>query len=263
MKRRKRTCDKEFTKKIIQEAYTEGVREIGFYLIGEPFVYQDFAEIISFCKHLGFSYIYVTTNGALATPERLKSVIDAGLDSIKFSINAASQTSYKKIHGEDDFIQVKNNVEWLRKYLDESGISLKTFISFVKCNYNKDEVNLLYSQFDKLVDKIYVFGCANQGGNMMRLIESGIADELIPNPSPCPMVFNRLHVTVEGYLDACCADSDGMLVVADLHKTSLRDAWYSDVMINLRRQHLTKSFENNLCKCCIQNIYSEVEPLIK
>ena len=261
MKREKRICDKEFTKKIIQEAYSEGVREIGFYLIGEPFVYKELEEIILFCKKTGFSYIYITTNGALATPDRLKAVIDAGLDSIKFSINAASRESYEKIHGKDDFLTVKDNLVWLRSYLDASKIPLKTFISFVECNYNKDEVCLLHEQFDNLVDKVYVFGCANQGGNMMHLVESGIAQELVPRAAPCPMVFNRLHITAEGFLDACCADSDGLLVVADLHTMSLKDAWYSDTMIDLRRQHLKKSFGNNLCRNCIQNIDSSIDPL--
>ena len=70
----------------------------------------------------------------------MKRVIEAGLDSIKFSINAASRESYFKIHGKDDFLKVKENVEWLRIYLDETRFNLKTFISFVKCNYNKDEI---------------------------------------------------------------------------------------------------------------------------
>ena len=42
--------DKEFAKKIIQEAYSYGIREIGFYLIGEPFLYQGLEEIIPFSK---------------------------------------------------------------------------------------------------------------------------------------------------------------------------------------------------------------------
>ena len=261
MKREKKLCDKDFMKKVIQDAYLEGVREIGFYLIGEPFVYPEFAEIVSFCKEKGFSYIYVTSNGALATPERLKPVIEAGLDSIKSSINAATRKTYANVHGKDDFDQVKSNVEWLHAYLEESSVPLKTFISFVECNLNKDETNILHEQFDKLVDKVYIFGCLNQGGNMMHLIESGVTDKLIFNPVPCPMVFNRLHITVEGYLDACCADTDGLLVAADLHTMSLREAWYSDTMTKLRRQHLSNIFENNLCKSCTQNEVAKVEPL--
>ena len=76
------------------------------------------------------------------------------------------------------------------------------------------------------------------------------------------MVFNRLHVTAEGYLDACCADTDGKLFVADLSKMSLKDAWNSDVFVDLRRQHLMNKFENNLCRNCTQNINCEIKPLV-
>lgn len=263
MKRKKRICDKEFTKKIIREAYSEGVREIGFYMMGEPFVYQDLEEIVSFSKETGFSYIYLTSNGVLATPERLRKLIDAGLDSIKFSINAVTRETYKKIHGKDDFLTVKENLKWLRDYLDESGKELKTFISFIKCNCNREETGLLHEYFDKLVDKIYVFECINTGGRMTSLMETGVAEEFVSPSVPCSMVFNRLHVTVEGFLDACCSDADGMLVTADLHKMSLRDAWNSEAMVNLRLQHLSGKFGNNLCRNCIQNVDAEIKPLVK
>ncbi len=264
MKRKKRVADKEFTFKIIKDAFNNGVKEIGFYLIGEPFCNKDLPEFISYCKEIGFSYIYLTTNGALATPEKMLKVIDAGLDSVKFSINAATEDSYKYIHGENDFSTVKSNLLWLREYLDNSNKQLKTFISFVKNNFNKDEISLLYSEFEKLVDRIYVFECQNQGGNMSHLVESGVIDTLRPGASaPCNMVFNRLHITVEGFLDACCVDADGDLVVADLHKTSLLDAWNSDVFKKLRRQHLSGNFENILCKNCIENSDTFVMPLHK
>lgn len=262
MKRKKRSCDKDFTKKIIQEAYKEGVREIGFYLIGEPFVYDDLASFIAYCKGIGFTYIYITSNGALATPERLKDAIDAGLNSIKFSINAASKDTYIKIHGKDDFSLVKKNVAWLRNYIDTYNIKLNTFISFIKCNYNKSEIDLLYEQFNNLVDKIYINDCVNFSGYTPRLIEDGIVDKLNPMPVPCPEPFKNLYITVEGYLDACCGDIDGLLVVADLHKMSLKDAWHSDAMVNLRRQHLKRAIGNNLCKYCVGNLEQHADPLV-
>ena len=40
-------------------------------------------------------YTFLTTNGSLARPEIMKKVIDAGLDSIRFSVNAADREMYK------------------------------------------------------------------------------------------------------------------------------------------------------------------------
>ena len=77
--------------------------QVGFYATGEPFILPDLADYIRNAKDIGYTYVYLTSNGALATPERVREVIDAGLDSIKFSINAPQKKLYKFIHGKDDF----------------------------------------------------------------------------------------------------------------------------------------------------------------
>ena len=264
MRRPRKIADKDFTKKIIREAYENGTREIGFYLIGEPFLNPDLAEYVGFCKKTGFEYIYITTNGGEAGPNQLKEVIHAGLDSIKFSVNGATVESYKKVHGKNDYKKVKDNIVWLREYLDKNNLPLKTFISFVKCNLNSGDEITIHDEFDDYVDKVYIFECSNQGGAMLSLLKNGVVDSLLPGAkAPCRMVFNRLHITAEGYLDACCADVNGNLVVADLHKMSLIDAWNSEIMEDLRKQHLEGFTSNIMCNSCINNVEQKIVPLIK
>ena len=95
----------EKAKMIVDQAKKLGIgeKEVGFYLAGEAFLYKDLAEIIAYTKNAGFDYLFLTTNGALATPQKMKDVLDAGLDSIRFSINAADRDTYLEIHGRDDF----------------------------------------------------------------------------------------------------------------------------------------------------------------
>lgn len=92
-------ADKEFTLNIIKQAYDEGVREIGFYAIGEPFLSKDLEEYVAYAKQQGFSYIYLTTNGALATLDRMKILIENGLSSIKFRLMQQVRKSMKKYTG--------------------------------------------------------------------------------------------------------------------------------------------------------------------
>ncbi len=261
MTRKKMSCDMELTKRIMAEAYSLGTREVGFYLIGEPFLCREFEEYVRYAKSLGFSYIYVTSNGAEATPERLKRIIDAGLNSIKFSINGASRDTYLKVHGKDDFERVLNNITWLHNYIRDNKLEVSTFVSFVKCNYNKHEIDTIHSLYDGLVDKVYVFECSNYGGRLSNALEQGAVDETIPISAPCSMVFNRLHITVEGYMTACCADANGDLVVANLREKNLMEAWNSEIMESLRRQHLTGKFERNLCYNCIKNVDGKINKL--
>lgn len=251
MTRHKCFSDKDFTLNIIKQAYDEGVREIGFYAIGEPFLSKDLEEYVAYAKQQGFSYIYLTTNGSLATLERMKVLIENGLDSIKFSVNAASKEIYEKVHGKDDFDNVVTNIIQLRDYVDKNNIDFNMFLSFVQCKLNEQQIPQIYDIFESLVDKIYIFEMHNVGGTLTvgdnshdQLGEYGLVK------IPCNYVFNCLHITAEGYLDACCSDYEGKLGIADLHNTSLKDAWYSDAFIQLRKKHLNKQLKGTLCYNC-------------
>ena len=65
-------------------------------------------QFVKKAKQLGIKRVYITTNGALANIEKVTKCIDAGLDSIKFSINASNREEYKTVHGYDDFDKVIN-----------------------------------------------------------------------------------------------------------------------------------------------------------
>ena len=91
MERPGRHMDRELFRRIVTEAYDLGAREIGLFAGAEPLVCKWLDEYVRFCRDLGYEYQYISTNGSLGTPERFRSLIDAGLSSIKFSINAGTR----------------------------------------------------------------------------------------------------------------------------------------------------------------------------
>ena len=82
------------------------------------------------------------SNGSLATPERIRAVIDAGLDSIKFSINAPERKLYEFIHGHDHFDIVMEHLKYLNEYRKISGRKYNIFITGILTRFtepHKDE----------------------------------------------------------------------------------------------------------------------------
>ena len=77
---------------------------------------KNLQDYIFEAKKLGIKRVYITTNGALANIDKVIKCIEAGLDSIKFSINAGTKESYKLIHGQDDFEKVFNNLNAIFDY---------------------------------------------------------------------------------------------------------------------------------------------------
>ena len=71
----------------ITQAKSLGLEEVGFYATGEPFMVKDIDWYITAAKKIGLNRVYVTTNGALASLEKIEKLVECGLDSIKFSIN--------------------------------------------------------------------------------------------------------------------------------------------------------------------------------
>jgi MoaA/NifB/PqqE/SkfB family radical SAM enzyme len=165
--------DMNFFQNIAKQAYAGGTRDIGFYLTGEPLANNRLSEYVSYARQVGFTYIYITSNGVLASLERMKAIISAGINSIKFSINAGTRETYLKIHGRDEFDKVITNLKDLSGYIKGNGLDVALFVSYIVCNENKDEVGLFKGIVENYVDDIDIESVTTQGGNMPELFGGG------------------------------------------------------------------------------------------
>ena len=265
MTRKKQRIDSGLLLRVMQEAHAEGVTEIGFYTTGDPFVHKDLAVFTKQASDIGFSYIYISTNGALATPERAKAVIDAGMDSIKFSINAASRDSYKAVHGKDDWDKVLAHLKYISEYRQTLNRPLKLFATCVITTLIEDELDRYTELLDPLVDEIVFSQVGTQSAqmasafNLLKPVDESMHSATM-NPI-CLMPFNRIHVTCEGYLTMCCVDYQNYLALVDLAEMSLLDAWRHKLFCEFRSRHLEQDIAGTLCGNCWLGRKDHIEPL--
>jgi len=266
MQRKIGRINTELLSKVMVEAYQLGVREIGFYTTGDPFIHKDLEKFTREAAAIGYEYLYISTNGALATPDRAKAVIDAGMSSIKFSVNAGTRETYQLIHGRDDWDKVMEHIRFIAEYRKTLDRPLKLFATCVVTQQNAHETELLRAELQDVVDDIFFIDCGNQSGQMvaaetlLRPIEG-----LNNNPAGkgiCPLPFNRLHLTCEGYLTMCCVDYQNYLAVADLNTHSLKDAWLSPDFVQMRQRHLDQKLEGTLCGNCWNNRCDAIAPVL-
>ena len=262
MKRKVGKMKPEMVEKALREAYALGTREVGFYATGEPFLVPELPQYIKLAKDIGYEYTYLTSNGSLATPEKIRAVIDAGLDSIKFSINAPERKMYEFIHGHDHFDQVCEHLRYVNEYRKETGKKFKIFVTCIVTRFTEPMMGMYDYLFGKLTDEIGFKFVYNQGGYMPEI------DHLLRCPCDheerrrCNLPFDAICVTHEGYLSVENADYENMLIVGDLNKVSLKEAWYGEKMKEIRRMFLKDCLEGTLCDGCVHHKQAPAEPLM-
>jgi len=250
--------DVEFLHRILREAKSIGVKEMGMFLLGESMILKDLADHIRYAKEtVGIEYVFITTNGYLCTPEKMVPIIEAGLDSIKFSMNAGARDRYREMHNVDGFDNVVENIKWLHTYLKENKIkTLRTCVSSIAMPDHMLELDKFRDMISEYVDEFYYLPLYNQAGHL----GSYEYTKIIGNPGryanmvlsiPCWALFNAAKITWDGKLTACCFDHDTRFEIANLNDVTLLEAWNNEKFVEMRRQHLERDLKKSLCARCL------------
>jgi MoaA/NifB/PqqE/SkfB family radical SAM enzyme len=78
--------------------------------IGEPMLVKDLAQRVAYLKARGI-YTLFNTNGTLLTEANGRALIDAGLDELRVSLDAADSEVYQMVRGKDFFAKIVENVK--------------------------------------------------------------------------------------------------------------------------------------------------------
>ncbi|CCQ73089.1 radical SAM/SPASM domain-containing protein [Magnetospira sp. QH-2] len=265
--RDKRDMDWDFYLNLLQELKRAGVEEVGMFYLGESFVLPWLPDAIKAAKDEGFGYVFLTTNGSLATPDKVQACMAAGLDSLKFSLNYSDEQQFTEIAGVKGSLfnqVVQNSIDAVR-VREEGGYDCGVFASYISYDGEQGErMSKLVDELTPILDEVYALplysqadltssaeksaGWSIKGGNPGRL-------ENMREPVPCWALFTEARVTFDGHLSACCFDHDGRFHMGDLHDLSFMEAWHSEEFVELRRAHLSGDARQTVCAECVSYSY--------
>lgn len=266
--REQKDMDRAMFERLLPELHASGVEEIGLFYLGESFLCKWLAAAIAYAKHeCGFPYVFLTTNGSLATPERMRECFLAGLDSLKFSFNYADVAQFKDIARVKAALYHKMfaNVRAARETRDavwqETGHRCGIYASYIE--YDGEQGQRMQEALDQIrdvVDEIYALPLYNQANFVTETEKSKGWKPIVGNrgrvgalrdPLPCWAVFTEGHITWDGKLSACCFDHDGRFHMGDLTTTPFMEAWNSPVFQKLRAAHLKQDVAGTPCEQCL------------
>lgn len=256
--------DFDLFRRITSEMKEAGVEEIGVFYLGESFMNVPLlVDCIRHCKQIGIPYVFLTTNGSLAEPEAVRACMDAGLDSLKFSVNAADEEQFAEVMGVAPklFYRALDNIKAARAVRDE-GYKCGLYASSI--HYDGEQQAKMEALLDEhvrpYVDEAYWLPLYSMGSlATKREAELGYRPTAgnqgrlgaLREPLPCWTAFTEGHVRADGGLSLCCFDADGRFCVGDLTKQSFMEAWNSPEFVQVREAHLRKDVSGTVCAECV------------
>ena len=88
--------------------------------VGEPMLVKDLHKMVRYLKDRGV-YVLFNTNGTVLNAKNGQAMIDAGLDELRVSLDAATASSYKAIRGKNYFDRILRNVTAFRDQQEKGG----------------------------------------------------------------------------------------------------------------------------------------------
>jgi MoaA/NifB/PqqE/SkfB family radical SAM enzyme len=82
--------------------------------VGEPMLVKNLSKMVRYLKERG-TYVLFNTNGTVLNERNGRSLIDAGLDELRVSLDAANAKSYIAVRGKDYFKRILRNVRAFRE----------------------------------------------------------------------------------------------------------------------------------------------------
>lgn len=263
--------------RITREMREAGVEEIGVFYIGESFMAPKLlVDAIRYLKtELQMPYVFLTSNASMATPDVVEACMQAGLNSLKWSVNASDEEQFKEVMAVSPrmFYKARANIQAAWKVRETGGYKTRLYASSIRYDGEQHEKMqaMLKTEVIPYVDEHYWLPLYSMGSLTIPREEQlgytpgvgniGRADNPVA-PLPCWLVFNEGHVLADGRLSACGFDATGHWIMGDLTRQSFMEAWHSADFQALRRAHIAKDVRGTKCEHCIayQGTPTAVEP---
>ncbi|MCC7487394.1 MAG: radical SAM/SPASM domain-containing protein [Burkholderiales bacterium] len=253
-------------KRITHEMREAGVEEVGVFYLGESFMNPRLlVDCIAHLKReVAMPYVFLTSNASMSFPEAVEECMKAGLDSLKWSVNAADETQFEKIMGVSGrlFHRALDNIREAWETREREGYATALYASSIRYDGAQQSrmEQLLGERVLPWVDEHYWLPLYSMGafasqrekelgyrptaGNQGRL-------GALREPLPCWAAFTEGHVTADGKLSACCFDATSHWTMGDLTRQTFMQAWNSGAFVALRAAHLERDVRGTPCENCL------------
>ena len=215
---------------------------------GEPMLHPQAIELIEYAKSVG-SKIGLISNGSMFDEENSQRLLEAKVDMIEFSVDAADIETYALVRkglkwktlleNVDRMIKIRNRINGSTKII-ASGINQKGVdIEFVEKFWRP-----LVDNFQKRKYLTWGFNNPSNSADPLPYLEP-------MDNTPCPFIFERLNIDSRGKIMVCGYDISATTNMGNVSKQTIQEVWNGKEFNFYREKHLEKKGDEiKICKNC-------------
>jgi MoaA/NifB/PqqE/SkfB family radical SAM enzyme len=222
---------------------------------GEPLLHPDIARMVSYAKENKVAErIEIVTNASLLTHELSDTLVDAGLDRLRISIQGLDEATYRDIAGIK--INFDNLVENIRYFFERKGHTV-VYIKIIDMALDSRDEEF-YKIFRPVSDTAaveYAIPFVNEIDLSMHasLDRAKQGHTAIP-AGICSMPFYQLVLLPSGNVTGCCAVHPPV-IYGSVKDTSLKDLWDSVGRSEFLLTQINNRWDNRMCGDCSVPMY--------
>lgn len=255
----------DFYKKIIDQIQ-HSVFQVNFYFQGEPFIHQQFLEMVAYASSKKI-YTMTSTNAHFLTEENCRGIINSGLDELIISVDGTTQEVYEQYRKEGDLSKVLIGAKSIvqQKKLMQSTKPHLVF-QFLVVRPNEHQITEVYALADQIginevrlkTAQIYDY---ENGSNLIpeqalysRYIKNNQGKFQIKNEllNQCWRMWQACVITWDGRVVPCCFDKDASHVLGNVQSHTFKQIWHGATYYDFRAKLLNSRSKIDICQNCTE-----------
>ncbi len=203
-----------------------------------------------------FKNIHIVTNLSNLSINNINFLLD-NITTLRVSLYGIDQKTYQKIHNSPKLIKLKDIEEKINYFNDNKEKHQTLILNYIEIEENKHQTQKWIKKWKHKVDLIEVWKPHNwtDGKKYRKIKEKNIT---------CGRPFNSpIQIQVDGTINICCFDYNGVLTIGDLKNNSIKQIYNDNLMKKIQYYHTSNLTDKiNLCKKCDQRSIEKKENVI-
>jgi radical SAM protein with 4Fe4S-binding SPASM domain len=247
------TMKYELFEKILQDV-AGIVPHMSLFLAGEPLLHKRIFDMIGAASGRGI-FTRIHTNALLLDERKIEAVFDSGLDELSFSFDGPTKERYDRVRVAGDYDKCIRIIKRVMQVKRQRG-SLKPFTRIQIIYFQGEdpvaqrrEMETIFQE--NLPDELSVVPAHSWAGEYQEFVRYR---DNVGDPSKlsiCHMPWDRMAITWDGNVVACCNDFLAKYLNGNVCEQSVLEVWNSEAYQALRRRVSRKEYEElEVCRGC-------------